>query len=81
MFGIFFIFAINLNVMEGLIYIASDNSAMLREDLINLMSFFYKFHPGYSNWDFDSITGGENNFLNYESYKEMKKFYDKHEIK
>lgn len=67
--------------MKDLIYIASDNSAMSREDLMSWISMFYIFHPEYSNWGFDSITGGKDNFLDYESYKEMKKFYDKHEIK
>lgn len=64
--------------MEDLICIASDNSATMRDDLISWLYYFYRLHPEYSDWNFDDITGGKDNFIDLAEYEEVKEFLKKH---
>lgn len=68
--------------MERIIYIADDNSGMQRDDLEDWLHIFYEIHSEYSDWDFDDITGGKDNFLDLIIYQEIKdNFKNKNEKK
>lgn len=68
---------VKLTDVEDLIYIASDNRAMSKSNLIDWLNSFYMLNPEYSNWNFDDITGGEDYFFDLAEYEDVKEFFKK----
>lgn len=63
--------------MKRIIYIASDNSGMEREDFVDWINSFSEIYPEYSHWDFDDTTGGKDNFLDLADYEDLKEIFKK----
>jgi hypothetical protein len=62
--------------MDQFIYVASDGTAMSREDFETYLCWSKCPESGYGSMTFDDLTGGITEFLHAEYYYEMKHFYE-----
>ncbi len=57
------------------IYVASDNSIMSESDLITWLAWVVENNTALDEIDFDSITGGVDDFLEVEDYYRVKNIF------
>ena len=58
--------------MNAGIYISENSEIMSYDDLLSYFKWFEIFHPEYTAWGFDDITGGIENFFEEVDYYKMK---------